>query len=91
MIFLDSIGLATAVGSIFILRRKTRHLDESGAAIFKMKWYPLMPLVYIVAYLFVSVSILVKDPGAGLIGLFLLALFFILYLVTKSRKNMPEK
>ena len=91
VIFLDSIGLATAVGSIFILRRKTKHLDESGASIYKMKWYPLMPLVYIAAYLFVSVSILIKDPGAGLIGLVLLAIFFILYLVTKNRKKPVPK
>jgi APA family basic amino acid/polyamine antiporter len=87
VIFLDSIGLATAVGSIFILRKKTKHLDDSGAAIYKMKWYPFMPLVYIAAYLFVSVSILIKDPGAGLIGGALLALFFVIYLLTRYRNR----
>jgi APA family basic amino acid/polyamine antiporter len=87
VIFLDSIGLATAVGSIFVLRRKTKHLDDSGAAIYKMKWYPFMPLVYIAAYLFVSVSILIKDPGAGLIGAALLAIFFVIYLFTRYRNQ----
>jgi APA family basic amino acid/polyamine antiporter len=87
VIFLDSIGLATAVGSIFVLRRKTKHLDDSGAKIYKMKWYPFMPLVYIAAYLFVSVSILIKDPGAGLIGGALLALFFVIYLLTRYRNR----
>lgn len=81
VIFLDSIGLAFAVGSIFILRKKTKHLDEQKAPIYKMKAYPFMPIIYIIAYLFVSVSIIIKDPGAGLLGLGLLALFYVLYLV----------
>ncbi|MCU0380642.1 MAG: amino acid permease [Chitinophagaceae bacterium] len=85
VIFLDSIGLATAVGSIFILRRKTKHLDESGAKIYKMKLYPLMPIVYILAYLFVSVSIVIKDPWAGLLGAGLLGFFYIMYRVGKWR------
>jgi APA family basic amino acid/polyamine antiporter len=87
VIFLDSIGLATAVGSIFILRRKTRHLDQSGAKIYKMKWYPLMPIVYILAYLFVSVSIVIKDPGAGLLGAGLLAFFYLMYLLGKRGRT----
>lgn len=87
VIFLDSIGLATAVGSVFILRRKTKHLDESGAKIYKMKWYPFMPLVYIAAYLFVSVSIVIKDPNAGLLGLGLLLGFFVIYLFARRNRN----
>ena len=87
VIFLDSIGLATAVGSIFVLRRKTRHLDASGAKIYKMKWYPLMPIVYILAYLFVSVSIVIKDPGAGLLGAGLLAFFYLMYRIGKRRNS----
>jgi APA family basic amino acid/polyamine antiporter len=85
VIFLDSIGLATAVGSIFILRRKTKHLDDSGAKIYKMKLYPFMPIVYILAYLFVSVSIVIKDPWAGLLGAGLLGFFYIMYKVGKWR------
>jgi APA family basic amino acid/polyamine antiporter len=87
VIFLDSIGLATAVGSIFILRRKTRHLDESGAKIYKMKWYPFMPIVYIMAYLFVSVSIVIKDPGAGALGAGLLAFFYLMYRLGRRGKT----
>lgn len=90
VIFLDSIGLATAVGSIFILRKKTRHLDEQHAPIYKMKWYPFMPIVYILAYGFVSVSIVIKDPFAGLLGAGLLGMFFIFYLIGKRRNRDKE-
>ncbi len=87
VIFLDSIGLATAVGSIFILRRKTKHLDGTG--IYKMKLYPLMPVVYILAYIFVAVSCAIKDPRGTGYGLLLFFGLYPLYLLIKllSRKR----
>ena len=81
VIFLDSIGLATAVGSIFILRKKTRHLDNTG--IYKMKLYPLMPVVYILAYIFVAISCAIKDPSGTFYGLLLFLAFFPIYLLTR--------
>lgn len=91
VIFLDCIGLAVAVGSIFILRRKTRHLDETG--IFRLKWYPLMPVVYIAANLFVSFSIFMNQPGAALGGLVLFAAMGLVYMVFRAKipdhRNTP--
>jgi len=71
------------VGSIFILRRKTRHLDETG--IFRLKWYPLMPLVYIAANLFVSFSIFMDQPGAALGGLGLFAAMGMVYWLFRAK------
>ena len=51
-IFLDSIGMATSAATIFILRKRTKHLDGTG--IYKMKLYPLLPLIFIAAYIFVG-------------------------------------
>ena len=85
VIFLDSIGLATAVGSIFILRRKTKHLDGTG--IYKMKGYPWMPAIYILAYLFVTVSIVIRNPKSALIGFAMFIAFFPLYLLTRKTKK----
>ncbi|MDA3616383.1 APC family permease [Polluticaenibacter yanchengensis] len=84
VIFLDSIGLATAVASIFILRKKTKHLDEQNTPIFKMKLYPFIPIFYIVAFLFITVSILIKDPFAGIIGGGLMLFFFVMYKLLTS-------
>ena len=66
-IFLDSIGMATSAATIFILRKRTRHLDGTG--IYKMKLYPLLPLVFIAAYIFVGISIAVNTPDLALIGM----------------------
>lgn len=82
VIFLDSIGLATAVGSIFILRRKTAHLD--GTNIYKMKGYPWMPIIYILAYAFVSLSIILRNPKSAMIGFAMFLCFYPLYLLSKK-------
>ena len=54
-IFLDSIGMATSAATIFILRKRTKHLDGTG--IYTMKLYPLMPLIFIATYIFVGIMI----------------------------------
>jgi len=81
-IFLDSIGMATSAATIFILRKRTKHLDGTG--IYKMKLYPLLPLVFIAAYIFVGVSIAFNTPDLALIGTGVFGAFLIIYfLVTR--------
>ena len=85
-IFLDSIGMATSAATIFILRTRTRHLDGTG--IYKMKLYPLLPLIFIAAYIFVGISIAVNTPDLAGIGTGVFAAFlFIFFLVTKLKTN----
>jgi len=91
VIFLDSIGLATAVGSIFILRKKTKYLDDSNAPIYKMKGYPWLPIIYILAYAFVSISIMIKDLAAAGIGLAMFAAFYPLYLISRRNNKQLNK
>lgn len=85
-IFLDSIGMATSAATIFILRKRTKHLDGTG--IYKMKLYPLLPLIFIAAYIFVGISIAVNTPDLALIGTGVFAVFLMIYfLVTKLKTN----
>ncbi len=85
-IFLDSIGMATSAATIFILRKRTKHLDGTG--IYKMKLYPLLPGVFIAAYIFVGISIAVNTPDLALIGTGVFAAFLIIYfLVTRFQRN----
>jgi APA family basic amino acid/polyamine antiporter len=80
-IFLDSIGMATSAATIFILRKRTKHLDGTG--IYKMKFFPLLPLVFIAAYIFVGISIAVNTPDLALIGTGVFAAFLIIYFIVK--------
>lgn len=76
-IFLDCFGMILSAGSIFIIRKKTRALNDSG--IYIMRLYPLLPLIFIAAYTFVAVSLLVTETKISLIGLAVLAGFIGLY------------
>jgi APA family basic amino acid/polyamine antiporter len=85
-IFLDSIGMATSAATIFILRRRTRHLDGTG--IYKMKLYPVLPLIFIAAYIFVGISIWIDTPKLAWTALAVFAAFLLLYfLVTRFKKR----
>jgi len=85
-IFLDSIGMATSAATIFILRKRTKHLDGTG--IYKMKLYPFMPLIFIAAYIFVGTSIAFNTPNLALIGTTVFVAFLIIYfLITKTKNN----
>lgn len=85
-IFLDSIGMASSAATIFILRKRTRHLDGTG--IYKMKFYPFLPLVFIAAYIFVGISIAINTPDLALIGLAVFAAFLLIYgIIVKYKKK----
>lgn len=80
-IFLDSIGMAFSAATIFYLRKTTAHLDKS--TIYTMKLYPIMPIIFIAAYLFVTVSIYSDDPSAATNGLGIFIGFVAIYFINK--------
>ena len=84
--FFNTIGLTLGAIAIFILRKKTKELDGTG--IFIIRWYPLVPLVFIASYIFVTISIFANDPQASFvcIGAFGLGLF-IYYAATRGRNQ----
>lgn len=87
-IFLDSIGMASSAATIFILRRKTSHLNNTG--IYTMKFYPLMPIIFIAAYSFVGISILFNTPMLALTGLGVFALFLLIYWGAVRGRNINK-
>ncbi len=74
--------------TIFWFRKKTKHLDETG--IYKMKLYPLLPLIFIAAYLFVGISISIADPMAALTGLAVLAAFVLIYFMSHRKRHLQN-
>lgn len=81
-IFLDCFGMVLSAGSIFIIRKKTSYLDGSG--IYMMKFYPLLPIIFIAAYSFVGISIMVTNTKVSLMGLGVLAAFMIIYFIVAA-------
>lgn len=83
-IFLDSIGMATSAATLFILRRRTRHLDGTG--IYAMRFYPLFPLVFIAAYAFVGTMIAIEEPRLAITAISVLAGLILLYFILRYLK-----
>ncbi|MEO8172359.1 MAG: APC family permease [Sediminibacterium sp.] len=81
-IFLDCFGMVASSATIFVLRKRTKHLDGTG--IYKMKFYPILPLIFMAAYLFVGISITIQTPQIAVIGLSVLAAFMVIYFVAKK-------
>jgi APA family basic amino acid/polyamine antiporter len=84
-IFLDSLGMATSAATIFVLRKKTSHLDGTG--IFVMKLFPLLPVIFVLAYLFVGTVIAITYPQYAVIGTSVFVLFLLIYFLTAKRRG----
>jgi len=87
-IFLDCFGMVLSAGSIFIIRKRTAHLNDTG--IYKMKLYPLLTLIFMAAYSFVAISIAMdykNNDNAALVGLSVLAFFMVVYFIARALKK----
>lgn len=88
-IFLDCFGMVLSSATIFWFRKKTKHLDGTG--IYKMKLFPLLPLIFMAAYLFVGTSIAIDDPTAALTGVGVLAAFILIYFIFNHNRKVADK
>ena len=92
VMFFDTIGLSMAACAIFLLRKKTKHLDGTG--IYTIKWFPVVPLIFIISYWFVTVNIFItfrENPYAALICLAAYVLGLgIYYACTWNKKTQNE-
>jgi len=91
VMFFDTIGLSMAAVAIFLLRKKTKELDTTG--IYTIKWFPLVPLVFILSYWFVTANIFFtfrEDPYAALRCLGAYALGLIIY-YSCTWKKKPQQ
>ncbi|RFZ90161.1 APC family permease [Mucilaginibacter conchicola] len=93
VMFFDTIGLSLCALTIFILRKRTKDLDTSG--IYVIKWFPLIPVIFILAYWFVTINIFItfkEDPFAAVwcLAAYVLGLA-IYYLGTRKPKPLQPQ
>lgn len=84
VMFFDSISLIAAAAAIFILRKRKTNENEP---IYKMKWYPWVPIAYISIYSLINVSIFMANPSAVGWGALLFIAGYPLYLVIHKLIN----
>jgi basic amino acid/polyamine antiporter, APA family len=83
VMFFDSISLSMAVATVFVLRHRAKKQGEP-ADIYKMIGYPVLPILFILVYTGVNVSVLVNNPSAAIIGLVLFLSGWPLFYVLRS-------
>ncbi|HEY2648313.1 MAG TPA: APC family permease [Puia sp.] len=83
-IFLDCFGMAASAGTIFKLRKEKVH--PKGEEFYRMKLYPLLPVIFITAYSFVAISIALDTPWTALTALIVMGFFILIYFLSAKRK-----
>ena len=82
-IFLDCIGMAASAATVFKLRKQKVHPE--GMEFYQMKLYPLLPLVFIAAYVFVAISIALDTPWTALTALAVMGFFILIYFLSRKK------
>lgn len=86
VMFNDTISLAFAAFCIFILRKKKTGDEVRG---FRIKWFPVIPLIFIIMQLSVTLYVVYSDPKNSLIGFMVMLCGFPLYLLLKKFNLNP--
>ena len=90
-IFLDCFGMVLSAGSIFIIRKRTA--DLNGTGIYSMKLYPLLTLIFMAAYTFVAISIILdykNNHYAAAVGAGVLVFFMGVYFLARAVQKQKE-
>ena len=83
IMFFDNINNAIVASTIFILRK--RLVGSSGA--YKIPFYPILPLIFVIFLLAISLNVLINQPTDTYIGLAILAVGFPIYYLMKKISN----
>jgi basic amino acid/polyamine antiporter, APA family len=80
VIFLDSLGLVAAASTVFILRNR-----GTGDTLnpYRMKLFPVATIFFMLAYLFVTFSIIYEKPFSALYGCGVVLFFLLVYLLLR--------
>jgi APA family basic amino acid/polyamine antiporter len=84
--------MALSAASIFVLRPKTKHLNNTG--IYSMKLYPFLPIIFIINYIFVAIAIAAdykNNNHAALTGIAVLAVFMAIYFIFYRKKKISRE
>lgn len=94
VMFFDSIGFMAASASIFILRHKAKKEGDTKD-VFKIWGYPLLPVLFILVYFGVNISVFYANPTAALTGFALfiagIPLYYMIKFVLNKRNIVTGK
>lgn len=83
VMILDSLGMAASAATLFYLRRKS--FSQEFSNVYQMRFYPFIPALFIIAYLFVCVTCMYLYPQFGLIAAIVFFGLIGIYFLLKKR------
>ena len=84
VMFIDTISLATAAYGVFILRKKMKGENYQS---YQIRFFPLVPAVFILMILVCTFSVLYSEPEKALIATGLFFLGYPIYWIMKRQLN----
>lgn len=91
VMFFDSVGFIAAAAAIFILRHRAKKSGQEPEGIFKMFGYPILPIIFIIAYAAVSAVVLIANPHVAKWGVLLFLSGFPLFYVIRYAVKTTSK
>jgi len=82
VMFLDSMGIAVVASTLFKLRQQAKQSNQDYGG-FRIPLYPLLPAIFIMSLLTVTINVLFSNPRQALLGSIFLLLGFPLYLLMR--------
>lgn len=84
VMFIDSLSLVSAAGTIFIFRNRAQSSPvQETEGIYKMRFYPWVPLLFMIVLLAVMFNVLISDTQSAMYGCIIFMAGLPLYLVLK--------
>lgn len=86
VMFIDSLSLVSAAATIFIFRKRNPNPnnDPNAEQIFTLRFYPWIPLLFILVLLTVMINVLISDPLSSFYGFSIFLAGYPLYLILKG-------
>lgn len=91
VVFGDWIFFAAVASTVFVFRRRERLGLEQSALRFRMPGFPLLPLAFVLAALYVVVGSIASNPGNALKGGGLILLGIPVFLYWRQTKSAADK
>jgi APA family basic amino acid/polyamine antiporter len=83
VMFIDSVSLVSAAGTIFIFRKRLQGTD-THPDIYRIKFFPLVPILFMLVLFAVTVNVLISDPLSALYGIVIFIAGYPLFLLMKK-------
>jgi len=84
-IFLDCLGMSTSAATLLILRRKNQ--GDGSVTGYLKRWTPVFCVIFVCAYAFVAVAVVIDKPYSALTAIILVGLVSIIYRLFYYRKT----